>query len=322
MPRPNPPSSAKLDENHEDRSGEEDFPVNEHLDQLRKSQRGAWLSLVTYTLLAAVKIGFGWWAGSQALMADGFNNSTDILVSLAVLFGLRIALQPPDSDHPYGHLKAETIASMIAGIIIAVVGLQVLLGGLRGLWVGKAEAPDEVAMWVALASGFLAYGLYLYNLRLARHTKSQALESMALDNRSDAWVSLGAAAGITVTQQGYYWVDPLIAAIVGGLILHTAWGIFKKAIFSLTDGFHADKLRSFHRQISRIEGVEEIKEIRARYQGSLILVDVTITVMHDLSVQESHDITERIERALMDNRDNAIAEVHVHVEPAAEPSTR
>lgn len=98
----------------------------ERYDELKKGETGAWVSIIAYLVLSAVKLAVGLAFHSEALRADGLNNTTDIIASLAVLIGLRISQKPPDEDHPYGHFRAETIASMIASFIMMVVGLEVL----------------------------------------------------------------------------------------------------------------------------------------------------------------------------------------------------
>ena len=93
--------------------------------------KGAWLSIGTYLILSSAKLTIGYIGTSEALKADGLNNTTDIIASIAVLVGLRIAQRPPDSNHQYGHLRAETVASLVASFIMLVVGLQVLVSSLK-----------------------------------------------------------------------------------------------------------------------------------------------------------------------------------------------
>src|SRR5690606_20791185 len=95
-------------------------------NDLKLGERGAIISIVAYILLSALKLFIGTKTGSTALKADGLNNATDIMASIAVLIGLRLARKPPDKDHPYGHWKAETVASMVASFIMIAVGIQVL----------------------------------------------------------------------------------------------------------------------------------------------------------------------------------------------------
>lgn len=103
----------------------------ENYSDIKQSEKGAWLSLFAYILLSAVKLFIASVSGSQALLADGLNNSTDIIASLAILTGLKISRRPPDSNHSYGHFRAETVAALIASFIMIAVGLQVLYQGVN-----------------------------------------------------------------------------------------------------------------------------------------------------------------------------------------------
>lgn len=108
----------------------------------------------------------GYSANSEALKADGFNNATDIVASVAVLIGLRLSQKPADKDHPYGHWKAETVASLVASFIMMAVGLQVLYGAVLSVFEGKQESPDMISAWTGLFCAAVMYLVYRYNKRL------------------------------------------------------------------------------------------------------------------------------------------------------------
>ncbi|MBD2847834.1 cation transporter [Paenibacillus sp. IB182496] len=282
-------------------------------EEIKAGERGAWVSIGSYLLLSAVKLGAGYWFVSQALIADGLNNATDIVASVAVLIGLRISQKPPDHDHPYGHFRAETIAALIASFIMATVGLQVLIETVRSLFVDVHEAPSMTAGWIAVAAAVFMYAVYLYNSRLAKRIHNQALMAAAKDNLSDALVSTGAAVGIFGAQLGMPWLDPVAALAVGLIICKTAWDIFYSSTHALTDGFDAGELKTLRTTIGRIEGVRGIKDIKARAHGSQVLIDVIVVVDARLSLVEGHLISDEIERR-MESKHN-IMNVHVHVEP-------
>lgn len=120
--------------------------MNNAYENIKQGERGAWISIAAYLVLSSFKIFCGYLFASSALLADGFNNLTDIVASLAVLIGLRISQKPPDSDHAYGHLRAETIAALVASFIMAVVGIQVLVEAVRSFFEGSKEIPN---LWSA-----------------------------------------------------------------------------------------------------------------------------------------------------------------------------
>jgi cation diffusion facilitator family transporter len=285
----------------------------ENYNDIKQGEKGAWLSIVVYIFLSAIKLFIGTAAGSQALLADGLNNSTDIVASMAVLIGLKISRRPPDSNHSYGHFRAETVASLVASFIMIVVGLQVLYEGVKKFIQPALESPDLIAAWTALACAVVMVGVYMYNIRLARSINSNAIRAVALDNLSDAIVSVGAFVGIVASGFGIPWLDPLTAIIVGLIICKTAWGIFSKATHDLTDGFDADELEQMKETVAEVEGVQSIKDIKARIHGNNVLVDTTVLVDCELSVIQSHDITEEIEEQLKER--HQVSNVLVHIEP-------
>ncbi|GIP22674.1 cation diffusion facilitator family transporter [Paenibacillus sp. J22TS3] len=288
------------------------------ISEIKEGEKGAWLSIVAYIALSGIKVTVGYLYSSEALFADGINNMTDIVASIAVLVGLRISQKPPDEDHPYGHFRAETVASLIASFIMAAVGIQVLIQTIQSLWHGKESSPDIVTAWVALFSAACMALVYLYNHKLAKKVNSLALMSAAADNRSDALVSIGAAIGIFGTQFGLPWLDPVGAIIVGLIICKTAWGIFKEATHSLTDGFDRSKLLSLTETIEKTKGVKSVKDIKARFYGSKVIVDLVVLVDENLSLVEGHQISDEIERSM--TKKHNIMNVHVHVEPYQENS--
>ncbi|WP_339061868.1 cation diffusion facilitator family transporter [Tepidibacillus marianensis] len=283
--------------------------------ELKQGETGSWVSIIAYISLSALKLFIGYLFSSKALLADGLNNTTDIVSSIAVLIGFKIAKRPADYDHTYGHYRAETIASMVASFIMLAVGLNVIAESIRNLINQNNEVPSLITAWVALFSAFIMYMVYRFNIRLANKVNSDGLKAVALDNRSDALVSIGAAVGIIGSQFHLAWLDPLTALIVGFIIVKTAWDIFRDTSHNLSDGFDKGKLEEMNSLIKKMDDVENIIDLKARKLGSSTIVDVTIGVNPTLNVIESHKITEKVEQVLKGEYER-IARVHVHVEPA------
>ena len=277
------------------------------------AELGAWLSIGVYLLLSALKLAVGYFANSKALMADGLNNTTDIIASLAVLIGLRISKKPADADHRYGHSRAETVASMAASFIMFAVGIQVLMDAAGKLVQGDLQTPEMSAAIVAAVSSAVMFAVYRINLKLAARTGSHALKAAAADNKSDAFVSLGTVIGILASVWGLVWLDTFTAVIVALLICKTGWDIFREASHMLTDGFDVQELEKFKATVSKLSGVENVKDIKGRVYGKHIFLDLTIEVDQLMSVRESHAITEQIEDVL--KKKYHIKHVLVHIEP-------
>ncbi|QJD83801.1 cation diffusion facilitator family transporter [Cohnella herbarum] len=280
---------------------------------IKQGEKGAWLSIVAYIFLSLLKLIIGYTFNSEALLADGLNNSTDIVASIAVLVGLKISRKPPDRNHKYGHFRAETVAALIASIIMVVVGIQVLYQSFGKFFEETLVKPDMITAWTAVFSAGVMYLVYLYNVRLAKRINSSAIMATAQDNRSDALVSIGAFVGIIGSQLGWPLLDPIAAFIVGIIICRTAIHIFKDASHALTDGFDEKRLKRFKKTIESTPGVNEVKDIKARIHGNNVLLDVTIQVNSNLNVVQSHDISDAIEKSML--QEHQVGHVHIHVEP-------
>lgn len=280
---------------------------------LKRGERGAIISIIAYLCLSVLKLIIGYIANSEALKADGFNNATDIIASIAVLIGLKLSQRPPDDDHPYGHWKSETVASMLASFIMMGVGIQVTYQAISSVFNRIEESPDLIAAWTGLFSAIVMYFVYRYNQKLAREINSQSVLAAAKDNLSDAWVSIGAFVGIIGAQFGLPWLDPITAIIVGFIICKTAWEIFRDASHHLTDGFDQKLLDSYKDTIINCYGVKGVKDIKARNYGNNVVVDTVILVNSDLDVKEAHDIATEVEDELM--KEHSVFDVIVHVEP-------
>lgn len=280
---------------------------------LRKGEKGAWISIGAYVFLSAVKLTFGFLGSSEALKADGLNNLTDIIASVAVLVGLRISQKPPDENHHYGHLRAETIASLLASFIMAVIGLQVLMNAVQSIFEPAAEAPSLFTAWIAFFSAIVMYGVYRYNLKLSREIKSSAVRAAAYDNRSDALVSIGAGIGIIGAIFGAPILDVITAFIVGLIIIKTALDIFKESVITLTDGFDEDEVETLSVLVRRVPGVITLRDFKGRNHGNVMFIDLTVSVAPYLNVVESHWITEEIERKIQKVKPHCV--ILVHIEP-------
>ncbi len=283
-------------------------------ENLKMGERGAIISIIAYICLSALKLIIGNVSGSEALKADGLNNATDIVASIAVLIGLKLAQRPADADHPYGHWKSETIASLIASFIMMAVGVQVLITAVASVFKGRGEPPDLISVWTGLFCAAVMYFVYRYNKRLALTIKSQAVMAAAKDNFSDALVSVGAVIGIVGSQFSLPWLDPVTAVLVGFIICKTAWDIFREASHHLSDGFDETIIHTFRETVEQVEGVEEVKELRARNYGSNAVVDVVLSIKDGLGFQEAHNIATNVENELKKSAE--VIEVHVHYEPS------
>lgn len=281
-------------------------------ENLKLAQRGAYLSLVVYIVLSVAKYITGYVYDSAAVRADALNNMTDSVVSIAVIVGLKISIKPADKNHPYGHLKSENISTLLVSFIIMFVGIQVVIENVPRMLTNEHHIPNFITIIISMMSGVIMIGVYAINHRLAKQTKSSSLDSASKDNLSDGLVSIGTAIGLLFTQFGLPIIDVILATVLGCLIIYTGFGIFKDSIFALSDGFKEQDLEEYRSLVQEVTDVREVKNVKGRYHGSSIFLDVTIVVDANLSLQEAHDICDRVETHL---ENNGISSVYVHPEP-------
>lgn len=282
-------------------------------ENLKKAEQGAKLSIISYLFLTLLKLGAGVLFRSSALIADGINNATDVVSSVCVLIGLKISRKPADKDHLYGHFRAELISTLVASFIMLYAGIEVIIYAVEKIVTGAYEQPNMLSAVAALVATIVMFAVYFYNIRLSKKLGSKSLEAAALDNRSDAFVSIGTLVGIISTYLGFPIGDSLVAILVGILIVWTAINIFKDATHVLTDGVETEVIDKVHDIVSKIDGVITIVDIKGRTHGLLYFIDITVTVNPELNVKQSHDITVKIEKAL--SKESHYCQTLVHLEP-------
>lgn len=287
--------------------------MKSQIKRVKLAEQGAKVSISVYVILAVLKIAVGFFLRSSSLSADGLNNLTDVLSSVTVLVGLKTARKPADEDHPYGHWKAEPIASLITSFIMLFVGFQVFQSSVLRLFRGELVPPNRLAAIVAIISAVILLFLYRYNLILAKEAKSTGLKAVAQDNLADSLTSIATAIAILGASLGWVWLDTIMASIVALIIVKTGIDIFKESTFSLSDGFKDKHLALYKSEIQKIPEVIKVASIKARMYGANTYVDVTILVDRHMTVQESHDITETIEKLLYEQFE--VMHTDVHVEP-------
>lgn len=282
-------------------------------EKLKQAERGAILSIITYLVLSASKLIFGRFFASEALFADGLNNFTDVISSILVFAGLKISQRPADKNHPYGHWKFETIASLITSFIMFFIGIEVLRSAWDSFQSPTESAPSMISAIVGFLSGLVMFGVYRYNRNLANRLQSLGLKATAKDNLSDAMTSFSTAIAVFAAASGIAWLDTAMAFIVGIIILKTAYEVFTESTFQLTDGFEPEEIQQYKPCILSHPEVKEIPALKARRYGSNIYIDVTVRMDPNLTVWRSHEVTEEIENEL--DEQFGITFVDIHVEP-------
>ncbi|HFR3186262.1 TPA: cation diffusion facilitator family transporter [Streptococcus suis] len=291
--------------------------MNQNVTNLKLAERGAIVSITAYIALSGIKLAAGSMFHSDALTADAFNNISDIIGNIAVLVGLRMAQKPADTDHKFGHWKMEDLASLITSFIMFVVGFQVLYSTLIKIMSNQTVEIDLTGAIVGIFSALVMVGVYLYNKSLAKKVHSKALEATAKDNLSDAVTSIGTSVAIFAAAFNFPIVDKIAAVIITFFILKTAYEIFMESFFTLSDGFDEELLHKYEEDILKLPKIVSVKSQRGRTYGANIYLDVVLEMNPDLSVYESHEVTEQVEQLL--TLKHGVFDVDIHVEPSEIP---
>ncbi|WP_281934862.1 cation diffusion facilitator family transporter [Paenibacillus tyrfis] len=280
-----------------------------------------WISLISNIVLTLLKLAVGFLSGSQVLLADGVHNAGDVIATAAALSSMRISKRPADEDHPYGHGKAEVLGSAFVAIVLALAALFIGYHAATALFEEPAEA-SVLALTAALVSLAWKQALYMYTIRIGRQTNSKGLIATAYDHLADVYASLAAVIGIALAMLGEAWSipylaygDPLAGIIVSILVLKLAYSMGQEAFDVLMEkAVKPEKLGEYAALIQTIPQVKRIDRLRAREHGHYILVDLRVSIPGELTVQEGHDISRQIKRAIME-RHADVDEVLIHLNP-------
>jgi cation diffusion facilitator family transporter len=283
----------------------------------RSASRAAWLGLIINLVLGLLKLVGGLVGSSFALLSDAVNSLGDSLTSLVVIAALRYAQQPADSEHPYGHTRAEAVAASNVALIIMLSALYVGWEGISRLF-QVHDIPPLWTLWIAGANVAIKEGLYRYKVGVGRQTGSSALIANAWDHRSDALCSLAVLVGLAIVRWGgveYLWADEVAALVVVVAILWSGYQLFRSSTSELLDP-QADEalVERIRASAASIEGVRAVEKLWVRKTGLEYLADIHIEVDATMSVESGHRIGHRVKDRLLDTF-TSLRDVLVHLEP-------
>ena len=284
-------------------------------ERARAASRSTWVSVVVNVVLTTLQIGVGIFAKSQALVADGIHSLSDLVADFVVLFASHHSKKDADEDHPYGHQRFETAASLALGVLLLAVGVGMLWSAVM-----KLESPETVpqvhmvALWVAGAALVSKELLFRYMLVVAKRVKSGMLVANAWHARSDAASSLVVGLGIVGNLAGYPILDPIAASIVGFMVAKMGWEFGWSALHDLMDrAVDEQEVQAIRDTLATTPGVSGVHDVRTRKMGDMIMVDAHLEVDGLISVKQGHDIAvvarERVVQKL------PVLDVMVHLDP-------
>jgi cation diffusion facilitator family transporter len=280
-----------------------------------------WISLISNIVLTALKLIAGLLFASPVLLADGVHNAGDIIATVAALTSSMVSKKPADDDHPYGHGKAEVVASAFVAVILVLAAFYIGIQSISALFKPPGE-ENWLALGAAVISLIWKQALYIYTIRVGKAINSKSVLATAYDHLADVYASLAAVIGIGLGLLGarlnWDWAgygDPIAGIIVSLLVLKLAYEIGRDSVDILMErNIPVEKLAHYEALIRTADNVKRIDRVRAREHGHYIIVDIRVGIPHDYTIQQGHDISRQLKKLIMDY-DPDVMEVMIHLNP-------
>jgi cation diffusion facilitator family transporter len=276
-----------------------------------------WVGFGVNVLLVILKLWVGIVGRSQALIADGVHSISDLFSDVVVLLGLSWGRKEADEDHPYGHARIETSASLIVGILLLAVAIWIGYRAILGLVAPVHTTPGSLTIIAAALSVLLKEALYWFTIKVSRRIKSPVLAANAWHHRTDALSSVAVLVGVIAAYLNpEWWAADLIAAKIVALF------VFRVGIKFIVAAFREMVDTAPNREIindiaacaESVSGVREVHNIRARHHGGCIVVELHVVVDPQITVSEGHAIANEVEETLL-NEIEPVTQVTTHIEP-------
>jgi len=292
------------------------IPPTSDDQQVSAARKVTLVGLVVNVINAVVKIVVGFWANSYALIADGIHSASDMLSDVLVLVASHYGRQQPDKDHPYGHDRYETLATLILGaLLIAVAGALVWDSMMRLLTPRELVTPGAIALLVALASIASKEWIYRYTLRIARQINSRLLEGNAWHHRTDSLSSIVVFVAIAGALLGLTWLDQVAAVFVALMVARIGFTLIWDSLKELVDtALPQDQVSAIRATALTIPGVRDVHDLRSRRMANRTLLDIHLLVDPHISVSEGHEVGAWVARLLRNQYDH-ISDVTFHIDP-------
>ena len=267
--------------------------------------------------LSVFKFAAGILARSGAMVSDAVHSASDVLATLIVILGVKLAGRAADADHPYGHERLECVAALVLGIILGATGVGIGWSGIQKILGGEdLTSPGTLALAAAVVSIVVKEAMFWYTRAAARRIDSSALMAEAWHHRSDALSSVGSFAGILGARLGWPVLDPIASVVICLFILKAAWDILSDALERMTDHACAPELaEEMETSVLSQPGVLGVDALNTRLFGDRIYVDVEIQADGELTLNETHATAQAVHDALEEGFPQ-IKHCMVHVNPA------
>src|SRR5215469_9603899 len=298
-------------------------------DRFQRGRRAILLGIVVNLLLGAAKILAGIFGHSHALIADATESFADIFNSLIMWRGIAVAAEPADEEHPYGHSKAEPLASAFGAVMLLVAAIWITIKGGVNIYQWAHGIPrDQPQKFTLIALAIVVLvkeGMFRFIIREGTDTDNAAVKTDAWHHRADAVTSLGAAIGITVALIGgpkYVFADDVAAIFAAFIVGWSGWLLLRPALSELMDQSADPEVIEQIRQLAAgTEGVANVEKCFVRKAGHLLFVEMHVEVDPQMTVLRSHEIAHAVKDKIREAMP-AVSDVLVHIEPLKIPAPR
>lgn len=285
--------------------------------------RTSWVSTIGNTILSASKIIVGILAGSLAVLGDGIDSATDVIISIVMIFTARIMNRPPSKKYVFGYEKAESIATKILSLVIFYAGMQMMLSSVKSIFSDEMkEIPSAIAIYVTLFSIVGKLLLALYQYKQGKKINSSMLTANAVNMRNDVIISCGVLLGLIFT---FIFRLPILDSITGLVIslfiVKSSISIFMDSNVELMDG--VKDINVYNKIFEAVEKVADVgnpHRVRSRMIGNLYMISLDIEVDPQMTITQAHEIADAVEKSIKNTIDN-VYDILVHVEPAGKCQT-
>ncbi len=274
------------------------------------------ITIISNVLLTVLKLFAGIFAHSSAMISDAVHSLSDVLSTVVVMIGVKMASKEADEDHPYGHERLECVAALLLSIMLFATGAGIGIIGIRNTAMGnKLLVPGGIALVAAIISIIIKEAMYWYTRGVAKKVNSGALLADAWHHRSDSLSSIGSFIGILGARMGYVYLDSIASIIICIFIIKVAIDIFIDSIEKMVDkACDEDVINKIKDVVNNNSKVIEIDHLRTRKFGGMAYVDIDISVDKSISIKEAHDISHKVH---LDIEKNVpfVKHCRVHVNP-------
>ncbi len=277
-------------------------------------------TIIWNIILTVFKLFAGIFAHSAAMISDAIHSFSDVLSTVVVIIGIRLANKSSDEAHQYGHERFECIAAIILALMLAITGLGIGLSGVKSILgaSNNLKTPGTLALIAAVVSIIVKEIMFYYTRWAAKKINSGALLADAWHHRSDSLSSIGSFVGILGARMGFPILDPLASIIICVFVVKVSIDIFRDSAQKLTDkACDKDTIDKIKEITLSKEGVMGIDDLKTRRFGDKIYIDLEISADGNISLTDAHDIAEDVHDSIEQEIEN-VKHCMVHINPYLE----